>query len=331
MARNLFGATPAEAVRPVSSRICSFRRLATVVANGSAHAFSVTSKVSFIRGRAARRRRHGPEQREHLPRHGLVLGEVRPHDHQLGAPPHRVGHRHRRIELRTRALRSWRQRRRLAGRVGRPRRTGRPRSSGRRAVRRTRRRRPCRRARCAAGVKPWRKSTTDERQEEARPHRRFLAGGARPRLALPLPPRPRAGAAARQSPVGPGPPMDVGLCHRRGHSGRRARRAPRARRARGGCHGGVGGHRIRPLARARRRRAACHHRDAQAGHGPRLAPARALLRLHADRCAHLAHHDRRGGGSGTSSARASCSSSGARSRPRSPWPGSSISTGGSRR
>src|SRR5881227_653051 len=45
-ARNLFGATPADAVRPVSCRIRSFNRRATAVPNVSPHAFSVTSRYA---------------------------------------------------------------------------------------------------------------------------------------------------------------------------------------------------------------------------------------------------------------------------------------------
>ena len=40
------GATPADAVRPVVSRICCLRRLATGVASGSPQAFSVTSRYA---------------------------------------------------------------------------------------------------------------------------------------------------------------------------------------------------------------------------------------------------------------------------------------------
>src|SRR5436309_13841243 len=45
-ARNLFGATPADAVNPVSARIRSLSRRATGVASGSPHAFSVTSRYA---------------------------------------------------------------------------------------------------------------------------------------------------------------------------------------------------------------------------------------------------------------------------------------------
>ena len=45
-ARNLFGATPAEAVRPVSSRIRRLIRRATSTASGSPHEFSVTSRYA---------------------------------------------------------------------------------------------------------------------------------------------------------------------------------------------------------------------------------------------------------------------------------------------
>ena len=43
-ARNLFGATPADAVRPVSSWIFFFSRFATTLASGSPQRFSVTSR-----------------------------------------------------------------------------------------------------------------------------------------------------------------------------------------------------------------------------------------------------------------------------------------------
>ena len=43
-ARNLFGATPADAVSPVASRIAAFSRCATALPSGSPQAFSVTSR-----------------------------------------------------------------------------------------------------------------------------------------------------------------------------------------------------------------------------------------------------------------------------------------------
>src|SRR5439155_16969050 len=46
LARNLFGATPADAVSPVSARIRSFSRRATVIPSGSPQAFSVTSRYA---------------------------------------------------------------------------------------------------------------------------------------------------------------------------------------------------------------------------------------------------------------------------------------------
>ena len=46
LARNLLGATPADAVSPVASRICAFRRRATLTASGSLHALSVTSRYA---------------------------------------------------------------------------------------------------------------------------------------------------------------------------------------------------------------------------------------------------------------------------------------------
>src|SRR5205085_3213816 len=46
LARNLFGATPADAVSCVSSRIRAFNRLATFVAIGSSQALTVTSRYA---------------------------------------------------------------------------------------------------------------------------------------------------------------------------------------------------------------------------------------------------------------------------------------------
>jgi len=45
-ARNLFGATPADAVREVDARISSLSRRATVIPRGSCQAFSVTSRYA---------------------------------------------------------------------------------------------------------------------------------------------------------------------------------------------------------------------------------------------------------------------------------------------
>ncbi len=44
LARNLFGATPAEAVRPVASQMAVLTRRATVIPSGSRQTFSVTSR-----------------------------------------------------------------------------------------------------------------------------------------------------------------------------------------------------------------------------------------------------------------------------------------------
>ena len=46
LARNLFGATPADAVSRTSSRMRCFSRFATGVASGSPHRFSVTSRYA---------------------------------------------------------------------------------------------------------------------------------------------------------------------------------------------------------------------------------------------------------------------------------------------
>ena len=46
LARNLFGATPAEAVSPVVSLMAAFRRRATATPNDSPQVFSVTSRYA---------------------------------------------------------------------------------------------------------------------------------------------------------------------------------------------------------------------------------------------------------------------------------------------
>ncbi len=45
-ARNLFGATPADAVKPVRSWMVALIRLATFMPSGSCQAFSVTSRYA---------------------------------------------------------------------------------------------------------------------------------------------------------------------------------------------------------------------------------------------------------------------------------------------
>ena len=46
LARNLLGATPADAVNPIVSRIWTFSRCATTRPSASPHAFSVTSRYA---------------------------------------------------------------------------------------------------------------------------------------------------------------------------------------------------------------------------------------------------------------------------------------------
>ena len=46
LARNLFGATPADAVSPVASLIACLMRRATVIPSASPQAFSVTSRYA---------------------------------------------------------------------------------------------------------------------------------------------------------------------------------------------------------------------------------------------------------------------------------------------
>ena len=77
-ARNLFGATPAEAVRPVSSRIRSLSRRATSTPSGEAPGVLRHVEVRLVERQPLDERRRLPEDLEDLPRDGGVLGEVRP-------------------------------------------------------------------------------------------------------------------------------------------------------------------------------------------------------------------------------------------------------------
>ena len=76
-ARNLFGATPADAVRPVSARMRSFSRRATVVAERLVPGVLGDVEVGLVERQRLDERRHLAEDREHRVRRRLVAGEVR--------------------------------------------------------------------------------------------------------------------------------------------------------------------------------------------------------------------------------------------------------------
>ena len=65
-ARNLFGATPAEAVSAVVSRIAAFNRFATSTPSVSPHAFSVDVEVRLVQRQRLDQRRHVAIDREDL-------------------------------------------------------------------------------------------------------------------------------------------------------------------------------------------------------------------------------------------------------------------------
>ncbi len=88
-------------------------------------------------------------------------------------------------------------------------------------------------------------------------------------------------------------PALVEVRHRRRDRQGPARSADADRAGRRRRHDRPGDHQLRPLADPRRGRAARHHRHAQARAGQDHAPAGALFRLHADRRAAVAHHERR--------------------------------------
>ena len=75
-ARNLLGATPADAVRPVVSRIAAFSRLRHVDAERLAPGVLGHVEVRLVERERLDQRRDLAKDREHLLRHRSVLGEV---------------------------------------------------------------------------------------------------------------------------------------------------------------------------------------------------------------------------------------------------------------
>src|SRR6185295_13559586 len=76
-ARNLFGATPADAVSPVASRIAAFRRWAT---ERLAPRVLGDVEVRLVERERLDERGHRSEDRKHRLRNGAVLVEVRRDD-----------------------------------------------------------------------------------------------------------------------------------------------------------------------------------------------------------------------------------------------------------
>ena len=121
-ARNLFGATPAEAVSRVSSRICAFRRRATSTPSGSPQAFSVTSRYASSSESGSTSGVTARKIAKTCCETARVLLEVRPQDHEVRAQAHGARHRDGRAHAEGRAPRSSRPRRRRGSRAARRRR-----------------------------------------------------------------------------------------------------------------------------------------------------------------------------------------------------------------
>ena len=163
LARNLFGATPAEAVSCVSSRIAL--RIASAVAVAVARPVLVVGDVEV--GLVQRQRLDqvgvAGEDLAHLARHRPVAHEVRRHEHRLRAQALGAHRRHRRAHAELARLVDW-PRRPPSARRARPRPPAARAGPGRRAARPTRRRRPCRRG----GSCGWRRTRQERRGAHGR-------------------------------------------------------------------------------------------------------------------------------------------------------------------
>ena len=143
-ARNLFGATPADAVRPVSSRMRCLQPLRDRGAERLAPRVLGDVEIRLVERQRLDERRHLAEDREHRVRRRLVAREIGRDDDERRAEPHGASPSASPSARRTRALRSSRPRRRRGGRAGRRRRPACRAAPGCRAARPTRRTRPCR-------------------------------------------------------------------------------------------------------------------------------------------------------------------------------------------
>ena len=95
-ARNLFGATPADAVSDVAALISAFSRCATDLAERLSPRVLGDVEIGLVERQRLDERRDRTEDVEHLLRGGAVLREVRADDHEVRTQPHRARHRDRR-------------------------------------------------------------------------------------------------------------------------------------------------------------------------------------------------------------------------------------------
>ena len=150
-ARNLFGATPADAVRPglgadALLQPAGDRRRQRLVPRVLGDV-----EVGLVERERLDERRHLAEDREHRGRRRLVAREVGRHDDERRAQPDGPGHRHRRADAEGARLVARRGHHAAADRAGRRPPPACRAATGRRAARPTRRTRPCRREGCVAG------------------------------------------------------------------------------------------------------------------------------------------------------------------------------------
>ena len=94
MARNLLGATPADAVRPVSSRIRGLQTLGHGAPERQRPGVVGDVEIGLVERQRLDQRRHLTIDREDLRRHRTVLLEFGPDDDQMGTQAHGVRHRH---------------------------------------------------------------------------------------------------------------------------------------------------------------------------------------------------------------------------------------------
>ena len=145
------GATPADAVRPVVSRISALMRRATVTPSGSPHAFSVTSRYASSSESGSTSGVTARKMANTCCDTRPVLLEVGADDDEAGAEPDGARHRNGGADAEAARLVAGRgDHAALAGR--RRRRQAARAATGCRAARRTHRTRPCRcEGSCAAG------------------------------------------------------------------------------------------------------------------------------------------------------------------------------------
>ena len=153
-ARNLFGATPADAVRPVSCADPVLETLRDRSAERLAPRVFRHVEVRLVERQRLHQRGHLAKDCKHRVRRRFVAREIGPDDDERRAEPHRCATSASPNERRRRALRSWRPPRRR-GVAGWPPTADRLAAQRRacRAARPTRRTRPCRRAGCGGSLR----------------------------------------------------------------------------------------------------------------------------------------------------------------------------------